>query len=153
MSGNERTGRRDLLYSRWHRTNSTSRFIGGVRASHLEMIDLDDVESCPTCHRTVALIETKNSSSDPVSFPVYITANLAADASRPAFCVCYTCVCGVTGDKHQTCDSCDIAEFRVQQIAPDLGDLLHMTPRAFAYWLHAFRVQHWRDHCATPLIR
>lgn len=153
MSGAERTGRRDLLYSGWHRPARIRRHIGAVAAAALEMIDIDDVESCPTCHRTLALIETKNSSNDPLSFPTYITEQLAIEAGLPAFCACYTCVCGVTGDKHETRDGCDIAEFRVQQIAPERGELLHMTPRNYAYWLHAFRTLHWQHICASPPVR
>ena len=150
MSDGERTGRRDLLYSGWHRPQRVREFIGGAKAAHLLMIDLDSVEYCPTCHRTLVLIETKNSSSDPASFPVYVMTALAAEAGLRAFCVCYTCVCGVTGDKHETRPGCDIEEFRVQQVAPQQGELLHMTPRAYAYWLHAFRVEHWQHICASP---
>lgn len=154
MSDRERSGRRDLLYSGWHRPQRISRFITRVQAAQLEMVDLDDVESCPTCHRTLALIETKNSANDPGSFPAYITATLAIDAGIRAFCVCYTCTCGVTGDKHETRDGCDIAEFRVQQIAPlGAAEVLHMTPAVYAYWLHAFRIEHWRFICANPPLR
>lgn len=28
-----------------------------------------------------------------------------------------------------------------------------MTPQVYAYWLHAFRVEHWRFVCANPPIR
>lgn len=151
MSGSERSGRRDLLYSGWHRVERMREFIGGLKARHNKMIDLDDVEYCPTCNRALVLIETKNSANDPASFPTYVTATLAIDAGICAFCVCYTCVCGVTGDKHETSDGCDVAEFRVRQIAPGPGETLRMTPEAYAYWLYAFRVDHWRIICANPV--
>lgn len=146
MSDQERTGRRDLLYSRWHRPEHISRFFeGGLIPRLLKMIDLDAIEYCARCRKVLALIETKNSSNDPEHFPSYITAGLAGDASVPAFTVCYTCRCGITGDKHETKQDCDIAEFRVQQVAPGTGELMHMQPKVYAYWLHSFREAH---HCA-----
>lgn len=148
MSHTERTGRRDLLYSRWHRPAQIRRYVGGVKAAQLEMIDLDSIETCPICHMPLALGETKNSSRDPNSFPSRNTANLAVKAGIPAFVVCYTCVCGVTGEKHETQDDCDITEFRVQQIAPDRAAAVSMRPNVYAYWLYAFRAEHFKGSCS-----
>jgi hypothetical protein len=41
MSQEERTGKRDLTYSKWHRRMSTRRFVGIEDAQLLAMIDLD----------------------------------------------------------------------------------------------------------------
>jgi hypothetical protein len=149
MSDREHSGRRDLLYSHWHRPAQIRRYLKPVDAAKLEMIDLDSIESCPVCHTTLAMTELKNSANDPRSFPSHITADLAIDADKPAFVVCYTCVCGVTGSKHETRDGCDIAEFRVQQIAPQSGGMWEMSPDEYANWLLAFRRLHFRRGCSA----
>lgn len=150
MSDHERSGRRDLLYSGWHRPAEIRRYIGAVKAAQLEMIDVDSLESCPVCHKPLALGETKNSSKEPSAFSARNTVNLASEAQIPAFVVCYTCICGVTGEKHETREDCDIAEFRVQQRWPVLEAVICMTPNVYAYWLYAFRVDHYRRTGCSP---
>ena len=150
MSDAERTGRRDLLYSRWHRPAAIRRYVGAVKAAQLEMIDLDSLESCPICHMPLALGETKNSLNDPAAFTARNTVNLANEAKVPAFVVCYSCTCGVTGQRHETADDCDIAEFRVRQVAPEEGSTIPMRPNVYAYWLHAFRTEHYKSSGCSP---
>jgi hypothetical protein len=58
MSEHERTGSRNLAYSRWHRTASLRRFIGERAARACGMIDLDGVEICRRCSEPLALVET-----------------------------------------------------------------------------------------------
>lgn len=139
MSSKERTGRRDLLYSTWHREESFRRFMTPVEAAKIEQIDIDSAEACPFCHKTLALVETKNSEYPPSRFPTRNTALLARDAGIPAFCVTYTCACGVTGESHETKDGCDIAHLQRQQIAPVLGEVIQHEPREYAIWLLALR--------------
>jgi hypothetical protein len=145
MSDCERTGRRDLLMSRWHRPKSVRRWLSAAEAAMLERIDLDYLAACPFCHHAVALIEEKNSASSPATFSTRNTANLASDAGVPAFCVTYTCVCGVTGDVHETRNDCDIASVQVQQVWPEVGSVTKMEPGDYARWLLTLRIEHKRD--------
>lgn len=142
MSGAERTGRRDLLMSRWHRVDSIRRYMHTADASKLERIDIDYAAACPRCHRTIALIEEKNSAKSPAGFSTRNTELLANDAKIPAYCVTYICTCGITGDKHETTDSCDVSSIQLMQVAPMQGEVRTMQPRVYAYWLLALRTTH-----------
>lgn len=130
MSQGERTGIRDLLYSRWHRYASIKRFVGIRVAAQLKVIDIDWCEACNACDMPVALIETQCSESKPK--PARITTNLARLAGVPAYSVSYT----------RSDDGEDIELFQVQQIAPEIGDVLSMLPSVYAYWLWSLRDSH-----------
>ncbi len=142
MSGRERTGRRDLLMSRWHREESIRRWLTAAQAAKLERIDIDSAEACPYCHHTIALIEEKNSARSPGSFSVRNTVLLADDAKIPAYCVTYLCICGISGDSHETKDGCDVTSIQLLQVAPIRGEIQNMKPAVYAYWLHSLRVTH-----------
>jgi hypothetical protein len=139
VSDAERTGRRDLLMSRWHRKESVGRWLTKTQAAMLEKIDIDSAEACPFCHHTIALIEEKNSTRSPESFTTRNTRLLADDAKIPAYCVTYTCVCGVAGEGHETRDECDVARVQLMQIAPVRGEVQRMQPECYAKWLLSLR--------------
>jgi hypothetical protein len=129
MSQRERTGVRDMIYSRWHRPELISRYLRLDQAVILDMIDIDACESCHFCKRPLALIETKESRATSTS--AYITSLLAQMAGVPGYLVFYTAT-----------DSDDISEFRVQQVAPVPGALTVVTPQAYAEWLLSLRDAH-----------
>lgn len=76
MSTNERTGKRDLTYSAWHRAGNLAKHLEPVfahiadhrartraalvAASRCTMIDVDGVEYCSACSTPLALIELKH---------------------------------------------------------------------------------------------
>lgn len=129
MSQRERTGKRDLLYSRWHRSASTRRFLGAMRAARLCMIDLDAVEYCHGCSTPVVLIEVKHHMASAPSMRV--TKVLAEMCGLPAYLVRYWP--NPNGD--------DIATFAVRNRS---GDVREMSPSAYANWLWSLRSTH---HC------
>lgn len=141
MSDRERSGRRDLLYSRWHRSGSLAKagYMPMRDAVKLECIDIDWCETCPYCHQPLALIETKNSAKPPTSFTATITAKLAAAARIQAFCVTYICVCTVDGDQHETLLGCTIESFQRQQIEPYSSRVESFSPAEYAGWLLSLR--------------
>lgn len=130
MSDEERSGKRSLLYSGWHRTASTARFIGRVSAAKLCMIDVDACEYCCYCHEPVALIETQESANAPKRAPV--TAALARMAGIPAY--------SVSVAPSALMD--DVLHFQVQQIAPPSRSVTPMWPAEYAHWLLLLRDQH-----------
>jgi len=129
MSSRERTGVRDLRYSRWHREDSVRRYLTAREAWSLGYIDIDDCEFCRHCKVPLALIETQVSDGQPKAAPV--TARLAWLAGIPAYSVSV-----VPGDVEE------IALFRVQQIAPTRGSVEPMLPGAYARLLRGFRDRH-----------
>lgn len=130
MTHAERTGKRSLLYSGWHRPDSTARYLGRIAASKLCMIDIDSCEYCCFCKAPVALVETQESTHAPKSAAV--TAALARMAGLPAFSV------SLTPDQAKA----DIVLFRVRQLTPDVGDVMDMGPAEYAAWLLALRGRH-----------
>ena len=139
MSDKERTGKRDLLYSTWHRKQSFTRYMSAKEAAMVEMIDIDHAEACPFCHKTLALNESKNSLRSPKEFSSRNTANLARQAGIPAFVTTYVCVCGVIGESHETREGCDIASLQLQQVAPLVGEVIPQSPEQHATWLLQLR--------------
>lgn len=143
MSQNERTGVRDLLYSRWHRSASISRFIGLKVAAIIKTVDIDWCEACHWCDEPVALIETQRSQRGPKRASV--TQKLAERAKMPAYSVAY----------EPSADGADISGFTVRQIAPYEGDVRRMLPPDYAFWLVSLRNDHnevSRD-CKTKTLR
>jgi len=132
MSSQERTGVRDLLYSRWHREGSVRDYLTKREAWSLGYIDIDACEYCRHCKAPLALIETQVSDGQPKGAPV--TAELARLAGIPAYSVSV-----VAGDAEE------IARFCVQQIAPTRGSVESMLPSAYARLLLGFRDRHLCD--------
>lgn len=129
MSERERTGERDLTYSGWHRTANMRRYLSARQAWSLGQIDIDWCEYCRYCSTPLALIETQVSDRAPKAAPV--TAALARMAGVPAYSLSI-----VRGDLDE------IALFKVQQIAPELGTVQPMIPVVYAYFLLSFRERH-----------
>lgn len=126
MSLHERTGARDLTYSRWHRPDSIGRYIDRRAASQLTMIDIDAVEVCAHCRRPIALIETKHSAAQVIA--ATFTVALAQMAGIRAYLV-----------RYRTDDTDDIVGFRVQQLEPFCEDSVDWTPQQYADFLVRLR--------------
>lgn len=130
MAMNERYGRRDLLYSGWHRPSSISRFVGQRTAHDLSCIDVDYLEFCSGCRRPIAIIETQRSFGPPKSAAVCVA--LGGLAKLPVFTVSYAP--NESGD--------DIQEFRWRQLWPRQSTVLNLTPSAYAFWLAGLHASH-----------
>jgi hypothetical protein len=130
MSQDERTGQRDLRYSRWHRSGSLKRYIGYERAFNCAMIDIDAVEYCQHCKTPLALIETQHSHGPPKE--ANVMARLANLAGLHAFSLSYTC------DSHG-----DLLEIRARLIAPTRGPVRTFTPTEWAHVLDSIRQRHY----------
>lgn len=134
MSLNERSGKRDLLYSAWHRPASIKRFLGARRAAQLMVIDIDWCEACYACKRPLALIETQRSGNAPKAATV--TVALAKLAGLPAFSVSY----------EESHEGGDIVRFRWKRLWP-VGPALDQwfLPAEYAEWLWSLRRDHESD--------
>jgi hypothetical protein len=142
MSDTERTHERSLIYSAWHRTHSTKRWVSEIDARALEMTDVDSLwleyAQNHRWPRLVAVIETAFDSGEFKPASVLIT--LARTANVPGFVVLYT-----PAPTPNPADSTqrDIAGFRVEWVRRDLADppqpLRHFTPAAWARFLVALR--------------
>jgi hypothetical protein len=138
VSGRERTGHRDLLFSPWHRPDSLVRFLSRFDAERCAVIDVDFCEYCMKCNQPLALVEAQHSTARPK--PATVTANLASLAGIPAYSVSYA----------KTATQLDVDSLRVQRIAPDVSAVREMTPREYANWLLALRVTHEQTACRSP---
>lgn len=130
MSMEERTGERDLLYSKWHRPSRIKEWMTPREAAMLTQIDIDWCEYCAFCGQPVALIETQESHRGPKS--ARVTSNLADLATMPAYSVAY----------QRTESGDDIALFTVRQLRPIELDVGEMLPNVYAYWLLSLRKAH-----------
>lgn len=127
MSQRERTGRRDLTYSRWHRIDSVRRYLPVRIAWRLTAIDIDWCEACCYCSKPLALVETQVSDRCPKD--ATITAALARSAGIPAFSV------SVVYDGDEVCG------FRVRDLLT-AGPVRDMEPVAYAWFLWSLRDGH-----------
>lgn len=130
MSSRERTHKRSLIYNDWHRVDSTRRFIGGVEASKLFMIDVDAVECCCYCKAPLTLLELQESTRPPKS--AQVVTQLAHMSPLPAFSVSW----------EPTIARDDIVAFQVRSLAPSTGPVWRMTPDQYARWLVSLRANH-----------
>lgn len=130
MSMGERTNKRDLTYSAWHRPENIRRYLGVSIAAKLLLIDIDWCEACCFCSAPLALIETQISNGPPKE--ARITARLARMAGIPAFSVSV-----VLAE-----DTREIAGFRVRQIMPASIEVQERTPSAYANFLWSLRSDH-----------
>lgn len=130
MSQNERYGTRDLTYSRWHRRNSTERFLGWERATHLTYIDLDGIEYCWICREPLVLKELAQDVGQSRKATT-VMRKLAQKAGIPAILVFYA-----------TNEIGDIERFRVRTVSPRWGEERVMTPQEYAGMLWGFRQEH-----------
>ncbi len=138
MSDKERYGERDLTYSKWHRMESTKRFLSAFEAWRLGMIDIDDVEYCRWCSMPLHLIETAMDVGQQIKATT-VTANLARFGGLPVSRVFYKITNSGSNDK-------DIERFRVLRIlGKDAGQEIVMAPREYARFLFSFHQDHERD--------
>lgn len=141
MSSEERTGRRSLSYSRWHRPSSIRKYVGVLTAARLALIDIDGCEYCVLCRAPLALIETVRGRT-PKGAPV--TALLAKLARIEAYSVAY-----VLEATPECCPSCgqettnpDIELFAVRQLQPPSEWVRAMSPQEYADFLCGLRDGH-----------
>lgn len=129
MSRYERTGKRDLTFSHWHRM---------ALPDATTAIDVDLLEYCRECHAPLCLIEATREGDHPK--PTIVTRELARAAGIPALLVRYTpgprCRCV----KDYRAPGCvhGIAGFRVRSIWPPGGDLEHWRTWELAAHLETF---------------
>lgn len=137
MSLHERTGERDLLLSRWHRPESTGRYLTKERAEKLSAVDIDFCEYCDFCKAPLALIEAQCSTAPPKA--ARITCEVAALSQLHAYSVSYT----------PTADGVDLARIRWRRLyPPPWSPTVDMRPADYAQWLWSLRSRH-LPHCPT----
>lgn len=140
----EQTGRRSLIYSRWHRL-----YLGPDEA----MIDVDAAEYCRRCSKVLALVETARDTGRPKSATVL--GQLARQAGVLALCVLYT-IADPLDEEHGGCrcepnradSDCPhgIIRFRVKKLWPDPQRLfVVMSPEEFRDRLRTLRMHHISD--------
>lgn len=152
MSHQERTGKRALTYSAWHRTDSIKRFMNNNvrKAMRLTMIDIDGafVEAKhPYDRKPAALTEVAE-----ISIPILpdssyyknaaILTELGKAANVPVYVVLYR-----PGAKLNPADTRwpDIEEFYVKECFPIASQEWHvMQPSEYADFLIYIRYEHKR---------
>ena len=128
MSMHERTGKRDLTYSAWHRPESLKQYLGNYQAQQLHVIDIDWCEYCPRCYMPLALIETQHGDRPPKR--AYVTERLAQLLGIPLWSVSYI-----------TDTDGTIIAFRRQILWPKAPEE-RVTPALYARWLADLRTGH-----------
>lgn len=124
MISHERTGFRDQTYSKWHRYI----FPGDARETY-KMIDIDWMEVCVKCEKTLILIETAQDKGQTMKTSTYIK-NLGIQANVPAYTVLY---------KIDKSARLDIVSFRVRQLYPVEGDLTRRSVDEYMNLIHYYR--------------
>jgi len=120
----ERTGKRDLTYSRWHRN------IEPMDRNSLPYIDIDAVEYCPICKQPLALLELAEDVGQEYKATT-VLRKLAELSGLPAFLVFYR--------KDQ---SGRIVHFRLRQVSPIYKDWKSLTPNEYVAFLYYLRAEH-----------
>lgn len=136
MSFAERTGKRDLSYSAWHRPASIQRFIGRIAAQELMMVDIDAVECVARTREPVAMCETAIDIGQEIK-PSTVTLKVARACNVPCFTVLYSLAKRANpADDHWL----DIDQFRVKRIDSDIdADWTIYTPTEWARILCTLR--------------
>jgi hypothetical protein len=133
VSMHERTGKRDLTYSAWHRPDRIRAYLGPRRAAQLTVIDIDWCEYCAVCREPVALIETaRDDRGNRTVKPATVTFKLAKKAAVPAYVVLYS----AAGEGVDA----SLKDFRVQQ-AGQTG-WVAMSPSQYAEFLWSLHESH-----------
>ena len=120
MTRYEKTWKRDLTYSLWHR---------GLE-DDITMIDIDSVEYCSTCFEPLALLELARDVGQSHK-PHIVTKKPAEKAGLPAYVVFY-----------KVNEKGEIIQFRVRQVAPTEGEERIMTPEQYADFLRKLHRKH-----------
>lgn len=122
----ERTGFRDEAYSRWHRKLSKP----GHR--QLRFINLDWLEQCDECYRTVAVLELAYDNGEQDHKAAYATRETARALRAPGYVVLY----------RRTADGL-IDSVRVRQIAPvESQEYVAYSAERWAHHLYDLRSCH-----------
>lgn len=127
LTDEERWGRRDLIYSKWHRPSS------GWLGHGITYIDLDACEYCRFCWEPLALLEIARDIGQSEK-PTIVTCKLAEKAGLPAYLVFY-----------RIASSGDIDRFRIRLVYNPQGDRgieLIMTPQDYASFLTLLHEEH-----------
>lgn len=141
MAQEERYNDRELVYSAWHRIDSTSRFISVEESARLAMIDLDGciyIEYNDGDMEPLALIEIARDTGQSYKAAT-VTRKLAKRAGLYCLVVLYT-----LSNKKNPANSLhfDIERFKVKRLYPEpTGDWRVLTPREYAHVL--LKVRRW----------
>lgn len=111
MSQDERWGKRDLTYSRWHRSPNLP--------NDCTYCDVDGMEYCAVCKEPLVLVETAVDirQDDKDTRPM---ERLAERANLPAWLVLYK--------KSDESDQATVIALRVKKISPRKSEWYHFTP-------------------------
>ena len=144
MSQEERTGWRDLSYSRWHRTESMQRFMPRPVAEKMFMWDADFYEVCAYCGEAVALKEIQRSPGVPKAADKL--CRLGMRSHLPVYSISYW----------PSADDKDIDVFRVQRRYPYYEEVHEFTPEEYAWFIVRLRNDHYRNEnpvCGEKFVR
>ena len=133
MSEEERTGKRDLTYSLWHRTRSTERFLESKQAYALGMVNIDNCEYDRSTSTPLSLIEDARD-VDQSHKSGTVTGKLAEMAGLPSFTMLWKPADYANPVFPQVPD---IAGFRFR--ARGARDWTSMTPHEWAHFLWMMR--------------
>ena len=135
MSLEEKSGRRDLSYSKWHRPDSIGRFVGGkAAANRLSMFDIDAVELCAECNEPLAIFELVQDHGQPMRKSTYWLEACARRMEVEAYLVFY-----------RVAEDGDVVRFTTRRLLPEPSRFKRMTPAGYAAFLVALRRRHAPD--------
>lgn len=136
MSNLERTGRRNLLYSKWHRPASLRRFMSARDADSLAAIDIDFIEYCKRCGLPVAAVETQQSKRPPKDANVTVALCQMAD-NLPCYSISY--IDGPAEGADDVLDGRDVVHIRAKRLWPLPSLTREFTPEEWARHLLSLR--------------
>lgn len=132
----ERSGKRELTYSAWHRPPSLKRFMSIVDAARCGMVDIDDCEyEADNGNTPRALIETAHDVGQTFK-PAFVTGNLATLAGLPSYVVLFTP--GDSVNPGARFGEPDITQFRVAHWDRQ-SDWTTLSPQEYADFLLSLR--------------
>lgn len=131
MSAKERTGKRCLAYSRWHRE----------QGRELAAIDIDFVEYCVYCNEPLALVETTRDVGQGYKATT-VTQALAQKAGLEVWLVYYS----VEGEEGKE----KVTRVRVQRVYPGKTKIVFATPEQWRVRLLKMRSEHYKACVKFP---
>lgn len=145
MAHEEKSGKRNLAYSAWHRYNSIIRYVTPERAESLSMIDIDGmpfhsvsyVEYHDKSYEPLVLLETAEDTGADKCAGVLKRLAARCEPTIPAFILLYTC--GFDRNPAQP-DALDIVGFRYRRVWPEPETSWRTaTPQEWALKLDQYR--------------